>query len=194
MIYIDDNPGAVNIDVALETVSRQRREHAMRYLNDNDRRLSLSAYMLLQRALLEEYDIEEPPVFGFSDEGKPFLKDYPDIHFSLSHCREAASCVVERKAVGIDIESLSSFSPDLLDVCMNEEERHEIIASDNPALTFMGYWTMKESFLKLTGRGLSDDMKNVLSQVSHHRFETYENLQAGYVYTVCSEYFADKRQ
>ena len=108
MIYLDTHTEALDIDRALMDVSPQRREAALRYVKASDRRQSLAAYLLLCRALKEEYGITEPPVFDFGPHGKPFLKDYPSIHFNLSHCPGAALCVIAPAPVGCDIEAVPS--------------------------------------------------------------------------------------
>ena len=94
---------------ALTEVSAQRREQALRYRHERDQRLSVAAYRLLQHALQTEYGIQQPPVLAYGTNGKPMLAEWPYIHFSLSHCREAAACVVSDNPVGIDIESIDHY-------------------------------------------------------------------------------------
>ena len=184
MVYIDTHIDSVDVEVALAGVSAQRREHILRYKREENQRQSLAAYVLLQRALREEYGIEEPPVFVFDEHGKPFLEGYPDIFFSLSHCREAAACVVGRTAVGIDVESLDHYNKAVVERVMNDDECREIALSADPQTAFMRLWTMKESFLKMTGAGITTDLRNVLSQRAVEcRFET--SVHDGFVCTVC---------
>ena len=103
MVYIDNHPQQLDLAEALAAVSPERRAYALRYRREEDQRLCLSAYLLLQRALREEYGLSEVPPFCYGQHGKPALQGYPDIHFNLSHCREAAACVVSTHPVGIDI-------------------------------------------------------------------------------------------
>ena len=162
MIYIDDKIDQLDIDAAFASVSEQRRNHALSYRQEHDRRLSLAAYRLLQRALNVDYGISDPPLFSFGEHGKPMLVGHPDIHFSLSHCREAAACVVAPVPVGIDVESLISYDAELVEKVMNVEEQQQIARSSDPALDFIRLWTMKESLLKMTGEGISTDLRSVL--------------------------------
>lgn len=187
-IYIDDKPGQLDLEKALVSVSEQRRDHALRYRREHDRRLSLSAYCLLQQALRQEYGIGGQPLFTFNKYGKPMLADHPDIHFSLSHCREAAACVVSSAPVGIDVESLSSYDAELVERVMNTEEQQLISRSPNPRLAFIRLWTMKESLLKLTGEGLGTDLRSVLDHycglpAGQCRF--YSTVHPEYVCTTC---------
>lgn len=141
----------------------------------------------MQRALREDYGISEPPLFDFGDHGKPLLAGRPDIHFSLSHCREAAACVVDTVPVGIDVESLDSYDPDLLPQTMSDDEQRLIAADADPRLAFIRFWTMKESLLKMTGEGMTDDIRNVLtgSRLKTARFQT--TVYPQFVCTICQQ-------
>lgn len=183
--FIDDRPDLLDLDAALSAVSPQRRAHALRYRQEGDRRLSFSAYLLLQRVLRQDYAIVNPPLFVFTDHGKPLLDGHPDIHFSLSHCREAAACVVDRVPVGVDVESLDSYSPALVAHTMNDDEQRLIHSAPDPRLAFMRLWTMKESLLKMTGEGIRNDMRNVLEGSSLEGVSFHTVVFPRYVCTVC---------
>ena len=86
----------------------------------------------------------------------------PNIHFNLSHCDEAAACVIDNQPVGIDVETISAYDPQLLPLTMNLSEQQAITKSDYPERVFACLWTMKEAMLKCLGTGLSDDLPNLL--------------------------------
>lgn len=187
MIYIDDHIDLLDLREALAAASDQRREHALRYRREQDQRLCLAAYQLLRRALLVEYGIDEAPVFQFGEQGKPMIAGHPDIHFSLSHCAEAAACVVASTPVGIDVESLSAYDPELAEATMSDEERLQIHHSTDEATAFMRLWTMKESLLKLTGEGIAQDMGQVLGRGVESNYQFQTTIYPRFVCTVCSE-------
>ena len=188
VIWLNDHIGQLDIQAALLKVSRQRAEYSMRYIHDRDRRLSLAVYLLLQEALRKEYGIMDTPEFVFGPHGKPMLKGYPWIHFNLSHCPEAALCVVDGSPLGCDVESV----PEELDMevcqhCFNDEEIAGILASDNPRQSFARLWTMKEAFLKYTGEGISERLPKLLTtpEASRVSFRTRIGRDGTYVYTIC---------
>lgn len=191
MVYIDSHPQLLDLTEALAAVSAERRTYALRYRREEDQRLCLSAYLLLQRALREEYGLSEVPPFCIGEHGKPVLEGYPDIHFNLSHCREAVACVVSTHPVGIDIEMVDSFDEALLPTTMNEKEQQMILESPHPESTFIRFWTMKESLLKLTGEGITDNLPSVLSKLEatgesqNISFQT--TFHNRYIYTVASK-------
>ena len=69
----------------LASIPAWRREKALQYKKLDDRKRSVLAFVLLQRALREEYGITEVPEFVYNEFGKPSLPNLP-IHFSFSHC------------------------------------------------------------------------------------------------------------
>ncbi len=131
-----------------------RKEKALQYAKFDDRKRSVLAFTLLQRALLKEYGIIEIPKFAYNEFGKPFLPNLP-IHFSLSHCKEAVACAVSDHNVGIDVESIIPYAPSVaMRVCTTTE--FEMLAySDNKDVDFIKLWTVKEAISKYEGKGLS---------------------------------------
>ena len=183
MIYIDDHIMDFDLRQALTEVSAQRREQALRYRHERDQRLSVAAYHLLQHALLTEYGIQQPPVLAYGTNGKPMLAEWPYIHFSLSHCREAAACVVSDKPVGIDIESIDHYDEAVAAQVMNSAELRKIHASPSPQMAFTRLWTMKESLYKLTGGDPGADILQLLAKSEQYDFDTI--LLPHCVCTVC---------
>ena len=182
MIYLDDHVGALDMDAALGRVSAQRRELALKFRHEGSRRLCVAAYLLLMDGLRREYAITGPPLFSFQSGGKPFLDDHPGIHFNLSHSGDVAVCAISDQPVGIDIETPRKISNSLIDYTMNESERELIAASGDPSTAFLTLWTKKEALLKLTGEGISNQLKDVLDEEGKYLFETC--LTDRYVYSI----------
>jgi len=185
VIYIDDHIGDFDLEQALQDVSRQRREHALRYRQERDRRCSVAVYKLLQRALLEEYGIDGKPVLALDENDKPQLADHPGIYCSMSHCRLAVACAVSDRPVGIDIEATDHYSEDVARHVMSEEEMKMITLSSRPEVTFTRLWTMKESLFKLTGDDRDGDIAHMLDEAGHYRFTTV--VATGYLCTTCQK-------
>lgn len=184
-VYLNDQPELIDLQAGLRAISPQRRAQALRFRHEEGQRLCVAAYLLLKQALLEQEGIAENPLFEYNEHGKPSIAGHPELHFSLSHCREAAVCVLSRQPVGIDVESVGRYRESVARYAMNDEELRQILQSEQREVAFTRLWTMKESLLKLTGRGINDGMKNVLSGVPTTRFTTTERLDKNYIYTVC---------
>lgn len=184
MIYIDDHIDQLDVAAALAAVDAERREYALRYKHERSQRQCLAVYLLLQRALKQEYGITGELKLTYGPHGKPMLVDYPHIHFNLSHCRDAVACVVSDRPVGIDVECIDRYRTLLLNYTMNEQERELVNASPDPAAAFIRLWTMKEAMLKLTGQGITDNLHTVLENTEAYRFDTI--IHPTYICTTCS--------
>lgn len=182
MIYLNDDIAGFDFEAALPLLSDQRREQALKFKHEQGRKTCAAAYLLLCEGLQKEYGITEKPVFEYGEHGKPFIVGHPDIHFNLSHCREAAICVISDRPVGVDIESIREYKDTLARYTMNEEELTQIILSPHPAKEFIRFWTMKEAVLKLSGKGIRNDMKTVLT--GSENMETVVNEYRGYIYSI----------
>ena len=183
-IYLSQDIWDFDLDAALGEISEQRREQALKFKHELGKRLCVLAYQLLKRGLAEVYGIRENPVFEYNEHGKPMIVGHPEIFFNLSHCKEAAICVVSDQPVGVDVESVRSFNESLVRYTMNEAEVKEIESAEDQAVAFIRLWTMKESALKLIGTGISNELKQVLQQ-KNLQFQTFVDTQRRFVYSIC---------
>ena len=172
-----------DLQAALEEISEQRREQALKFKYEQGQRLCVLAYLLLKQALRERYGITENPVFEYNEHGKPSIVGHPEIFFNLSHCKEAAICVVSDQPVGVDVEGIREYKESLVNYTMNDEEIAQIKSAENPAATFIRLWTMKEATTKLIGTGISNDMKTVIDTLKY-KYTTVERQK--YIYTICA--------
>lgn len=94
-------------------------------------------------------------VVEHDEQGAPYLTERPDLHISISHCREAvAAAVSDSGAVGIDVESRRRVSPSLMQRVCTAAELAEIEADADPTMCFLQLWTRKEAVLKCRGTGI----------------------------------------
>ena len=171
-----------NLKAVLDDISEQRREQALKFKYEQGQRLCVLAYLLLKQALREGYGITENPVFEYNEHGKPSIVGHPELFFNLSHCKEAAICVVSDQPVGVDVEGIREYKESLVNYTMNDEEIAQIKSAENPAAAFIRLWTMKEATTKLIGTGISNDMKTVLDPTKY-KYTTVDRQR--YIYTIC---------
>lgn len=191
MLYINDDIESIDLNKMLGEIPQQRRERMLAMRNERDRRLGLAAYLLLCEALALEHGIGAMPDFGYYEGGKPFIADRPDIFFNMSHCRAGAACVIDSRPVGVDIETIRPYKPILARRVLSDDELAAVESSVRPDIEFIRLWTMKESYLKMTGEGIRSDLKTV--PLSSEFFDTTVNVARGFVCTVCREQRSLKR-
>ena len=183
-VLVSEDIWEFDLEAALKEISAQRREQALKFKCEQGQRLCVLAYLLLKKGLRETYGITDNPIFEYNEHGKPSIVSHPEIHFNLSHCKEAAICVVSDQPIGVDVESIREYKESLVHYTMNDEEIHEIESSEDSASAFIRLWTMKEATTKLIGTGISNDMKTVID-TTRYKYTTVERQQ--YIYTVCTE-------
>ena len=184
MIYLNDDIEHFDWQAALPLLSEQRREQCLKFKHELGRKTCAAAYLLLCEGLRQEYGIEEPPVFEYGEHGKPTIAGHPEIYFNMSHCREAAICVLSDKPVGVDIESIHRYSDSLARYTMSDAEMERIAQAERHDVEFIRLWTLKEAVLKHSGEGIRNDMKHVLDNLKDAK--TVINEKKLYIFSVVS--------
>ena len=170
------------VERLMAVLPQWRREKVLTVKNENVRRESVLAFALLMMALRQECQIEEDVEFGYNEHGKPQLARHADIHFNISHCREAVACVIADREVGIDVESRGRYKETLARHILSEREWTEVQNSDDRDLAFTILWTKKEAMVKKKGTGISGGMKQVLDECQQDDITTY--IEEWYVCSV----------
>ena len=187
MIYIynsiaDYSDGHYQIN--LNSLPQWRKEKALQYKKLDDRKRSVLAFVLLERALREEYGITEVPEFVYNEFGKPSFSNLP-IHFSLSHCKDAVACAVSDHNIGIDVETIVPYNPDVARRVCTAAELEMLEQSANKDVDFIKLWTAKEAISKYEGMGLSLPFAEIdISKYATHTQMCFEN---NYCITVCCD-------
>lgn len=110
--------------------------------------------------LLRDRGIDEKKVCYMENEhGKPCLKDYGEIHFSVSHSDSLVAVILDEKPCGIDIEKIKPYSQAVVNrvFCEKDKKLMEEAAEynyDEAAYLFAKIWTRKEAIGKMSGKGL----------------------------------------
>ena len=138
------------------SLPEQRREKIDRAKTKSGKTASLSAGIILKKALKEEgiSDIN----IKLNSNGKPYLDGVSDLFFNISHSEGMVMCAISDKEVGCDIEALRDFDIEIAKRFFCDEEYEQILnckTKNEQNDMFLRLWTLKESFLKATGLGLS---------------------------------------
>lgn len=142
-------------------ISDYRREVLDKIRHPMKRRQSLGVELLLMKALQEKYpNIHFPVHILKSEEGKPYLTDLP-VHFSLSHSGVYSACVIADEPIGLDIQMDRDFHPGVSRRCFTPEEMDILLKCPSKDYAFSMLWSLKESYLKALGTGLSKSMQSV---------------------------------
>ncbi len=145
--------------------------------------------------------------------GKPFLEGYPDVYFNISHSYEKVVCAINKCPVGIDIEYMKNIEfRQLADKFFHSNESLFINTEETNAALFRFYklWTLKESYIKCIGMGLSKQLDSFYIDIGQNdeiivydmndiecskKYKFY-NMQCynDYQLSICSEYMDIDRE
>ncbi len=98
---------------------------------------------------------------SYGPHGKPYLRDSPNVQFNISHSGQYVACAVADRPVGIDVQVIGAYRPDVAVRVCSDEELAGIGASDDPAFEFTKLWTRKEAYLKMLGCGIAGGIREL---------------------------------
>ena len=108
---------------------------------------------LLQQLYHEETGKECPEIL-IAPRGKPYFEDSP-LHFSISHTKNHAFCVLSDCPVGIDAEEKTrEVKLHLAQKILSETEMRRFETRPDQQAALLRLWVLKEAAAKLTGEGL----------------------------------------
>ena len=108
----------------------------------------------LLRELCREETGEDCPEILTESRGKPCFKD-SSVHFSISHTKNHAFCVLSTRPVGIDAEEKTrEINLRLAEKILSEAEKHRFQSASDKQAALLRLWVLKEAAAKLTGEGL----------------------------------------
>lgn len=95
-----------------------------------------------------------------TDKGKPYLEDFPDLHYNISHSGEWVVMAQSDREVGIDVERIREPQYRIAERFFSAYELQELnrLTGDAKKEFFFDLWTLKESYLKLLGKGLTKSL------------------------------------
>lgn len=146
-------------------LSDEERARAARFRFERNRREYIAAHAL-KRAMLSAATGDDPRAWRFEAEagGKPFVAGGRGPHFNLSHCEGLVACAVSADvALGVDVEPMDRRAPfEIVERNFADAEREWLLALPEAERTrgFFALWTMKEAFIKATGKGVSQGLRS----------------------------------
>ena len=148
-----------------------------------------------------------------SEYGKPYFPAYPDFHYNISHSSGLVVCAAADHPLGIDIQEIPADSARALKIASHffsaEEQEalrdllpHSGRQKDDKSNSllcrlFTRFWTARESYIKLTGRGLSEPFEHfrpdlaegviyVKGENAPAAYLTEYNIEEGFCMAVCT--------
>ena len=149
-INIDHFEDPLQNEGLLNLVGIRRRERVIRYRMPDDRKRSLGAGIIIRKILKENGLLESS--LKYSENEKPVVEG---LFFNVSHAGNYVVGVLSDCEVGCDIEKNEKAPLEIAQHYFYHSELAYIKAAKDKDRAFFTLWTLKESYMKMTGRGMS---------------------------------------
>jgi len=182
LVYAVHVPEQIEADLfkqGLGRISAERRLKISKFHFQMDKNRSLLAELLVRKVLRDVFVIPELEIcFRTGSHGKPYLtKSGP--FFNVSHAGEWVAAIFHSHEAGIDIEQLRSIDTRIASRFFNPRESAALadLEEHNRLRQFYRLWTMKEAYIKASGKGLSTPLDSFTFQPEGdevYRYRVYE--------------------
>ncbi len=129
--------------------------------------------------------------------GKPYLKGMEQYQYNISNTEGMVVCALSDVCIGVDVERKKPFRSGILRKCATLDETAYIMETEEEGIQeerFFQLWTLKESYIKMTGEGMRTPLQEVafifaedggISCSKKGKF--YQRQQREYWISLCAE-------
>jgi len=193
-----------NTDFAkmMNYISEDKRERILKFRKIEDAQRALIGDVLIRYLICKRKKFKNNQiVFDKNKFGKPFLRGSSDLHFNISHSEEWVVCAIAATLVGVDVELIHTVDLDIAKRFFSRDEYKalmELKVRERLGF-FFEIWTLKESYIKAIGTGLSTPLDSFSMRISDKEiqiitenefkncfFKQYE-IDDNYKLAVCSD-------
>jgi len=160
------------VETFMPFISKKRRYRLNQYRFPIDKALSLYAEILVRQKACEILRISNDNIiFEQNQYKKPYLKNYNDFHFNISHTHNSIAVAFSNSEIGVDIEKIRERDLQIIQRIFSLQEREYILSADNQDMAFYEIWTRKEAYIKYLGKSLFillksfDTMNNEINKI-----------------------------
>ncbi len=135
--------------LAMQHLPKVRQEKCLKFFHKEDRQRSLGAGNIINQ-ILTDFNCNGAVTNGIC--GKP---EADGIFFNISHSGEYVIGVASDTPIGCDIEKMVKAPIKIADRFFYHDEKKYILGHKDRDFAFWQLWTLKESYMKMTGEGMS---------------------------------------
>lgn len=133
------------------------------YKSSINRQRKLLGEMLAYKGLQKCFSLkDEAIVFEYGPKGKPVLKDADNKYFNITHSGDWVVCGISDSEIGVDIEISKKARMNVATRFFTSTEVDKLNSLEGTAQDdyFFLLWTVKESYLKYLGTGLTKPLNS----------------------------------
>ncbi len=173
----------------MKYISDERKHRIEHFAFEKDKVISLLAELIIRSESATALDIDNTAVsFAYNPFGKPYLYNFPDYHFSVSHADDCIAFTASDQPIGIDTEKIAAYDFEIARRFFVPQEVSFIETSEDKNFAFYDIWTKKEAYLKMLGVGLSKPLQsfNIFDPALAPKFIT--KRLSNCIITLCTDY------
>lgn len=154
----------------------------------SDKQRSLIGDLIVRRFYARELKINPFQLdFEYNEHEKPSLKNYPKANFNISHSGNYVVVAFSDCPVGIDIEKNKGNRLAVAKRFFTQEEQSDLFSKatiEEQIRYFYQLWTLKESYMKAIGKGISMSLNSFSFQEIYSAFRLrYSSEDMAYQFT-----------
>ena len=149
------------------STARQERIKGFKFFKDAQRCLFgeiLARYAICRRLSIKNTELK----FTRNEYGKPTILEPEGLCFNISHSGDWVVCAVDNKPIGVDVEFIKPIDLNIARRFFSSDEYHDLINKENKIKYFYMLWTLKESYVKAVGKGLSIPLKSFSFKIKNN--------------------------
>lgn len=188
------------IEEFLKLISKEKLDKINRYRLREDYLRSLYGDILVRFEIIKQLGIANSDIkFTLNKYGKPYIEGYNNLFFNISHSEDWVICAISDEEVGVDIEKIEKAPVEVAEHYFHSRE-YKLIrskASEEVDEYFYKMWTLKESYIKWIGKGLSKQLDSFsINEDINNGFYIEENKELrlnqckfdkDYIISLCSK-------
>ncbi len=184
MDVLATNIGGLHFDVCqslLHYVGQQRQERIRKFRRPDDAIRCLFGELLIRVYAAEEWGIAHRDCILHTDKyQKPYLVNHTRRHFNVSHSGSWVVAAFDNTKVGIDIEQIVPIDLAMTNMFFAPEEVEQL--ENQPSIHRLSYfyrlWTLKESYIKADGKGLSIPLDSFRFNLTEDTIHFYSKMDS----------------
>ena len=161
-------------------VGKKKEERIMKFLRREDAERSLVGDVLIRVLICDHLGLHNSDIFfSYNEFGKPSLEYDTAFDFNLSHSGKWVACAIDTSPLGIDVECIRDIDFSIAERFFSHIEYGDIMerVGNSRLEYFYDLWTLKESYIKARGMGLSIPLSSFTIRKENGSITCYSELE-----------------
>ena len=172
----------------LTLVSEEKRNRAGRFRFIKDAQRTVLGDVMARSAICRHIGVRNSEIVFIANRyGKPLLQRPEGIHFNIAHSGNWIVCALDHTHVGVDVEVIKPIEMAIAKRFFSMREYRFLMQQPESVqvMNFFKIWTLKESFIKEDGRGMSIplDSFSILPEEADRSIRTVAEAEVGFYQT-----------